>query len=208
MIKHMIMWQFKDSLSADEKQTAINKLVQDIAAVQKISEGITEYHLQPSTEMSSNYDLLLLVGFDTQEHFDAFQHDPFHLQVAQYLASVMQSKACQDYDDDAVTEHGEAPMIRHIVMWRFDDRLSVPERQTAAIRLKHDIEGLKEQIPGVHKLTVNIEPLASSNRDILLDSIFDSAKALAAYQIDPRHVAVGQYLSAVAGERACIDFKL
>lgn len=98
-------------------------------------------------------------------------------------------------------------MIRHLVTWRFYDTLSASERQSAASKLKHDMEALQTQIDGVLSLTVIIDPLATSNRDILLDSTFISAEALAAYQNDPRHQAVGQYLSTVAGDRACIDFE-
>lgn len=99
-------------------------------------------------------------------------------------------------------------MIRHIVSWRFYDTLSEAERQSAAAKLKHDIEALQTQIDGVLSLTVITSPLPTSNRDILLDSAFVSVEALAAYQIDPRHQAVGQYLSTVAGDRACIDFEV
>ena len=99
-------------------------------------------------------------------------------------------------------------MIKHIVAWRFYDTLSASERQNAARKLKHDIEALKPQIDGVLSLTVIIDPLPTSNRDILLDGTFVSTEALAAYQIDPRHQAVGQYLSTVAGDRACIDFEV
>lgn len=98
-------------------------------------------------------------------------------------------------------------MIRHIVAWRFYDTLSASERQSAAAKLKHDIEALQTQIDGVLSLSVVINPLPTSNRDLLLDSAFVSVEALAAYQSDPRHQAVGQYLSTVAGDRACIDFE-
>ena len=99
-------------------------------------------------------------------------------------------------------------MIKHIVTWRFYDTLSASERQSAALKLKHDMEALQTQIDGVHSLAVIIDPLPTSNRDILLESTFVSAEALALYQNDPRHQAVGQYLSTVAGDRACIDFEV
>lgn len=100
-------------------------------------------------------------------------------------------------------------MIKHIVTWRFYDTLSASERQSAALKLKHDMEALQTQIDGVLSLAVIIDPLPTSNRDILLESTFVSAEALALYQNDPRPPSRRANTSAPSpADRACIDFRV
>ena len=207
MLKHLIMWQLKAHFTPDERQSDRQSLKQQLAALRTLYPGIKDYAVFTAAQPTGNYDVLLEAVFDTDETFSAFQHDPIHLQVAHYIQSVVQSKACVDFYCQPNCQGG-SPMIRHIVAWRFYDTLSACERQTAAAKLKQDIEALQEQIEGVVSLAVTIDALPTSNRDILLDSTFVSAEALAAYQVNPLHQAVGQYLSTVAGDRACIDFEI
>ena len=207
MLKHFIMWQLKTHFAPAERLDIRQNLQQQVAALRTLYPGIKDYTVFTPTQSTGNYDVLLEAVFDTDETFYAFQHDPVHLQVAQYIQSVVQNKACVDFYCQPNCQGG-FPMIRHVVTWRFYDTLSACERQSAAAKLKQDIEALQEQIEGVLSLSVTIDALPTCNPDILLDSTFASAEALAAYQIHPLHQAVGQYLSTVAGDRACIDFEI
>ncbi|MBR4944284.1 MAG: Dabb family protein [Peptococcaceae bacterium] len=98
-------------------------------------------------------------------------------------------------------------MVRHVVMWTFLEEVPQEERLAKGQELKEAIEGLKEIIPGVQHLKVEITPVGTSTHHIFLDSIFDSLDALNQYQVHPEHVSVAQRLKQVAGNRACFDYE-
>ena len=79
-------------------------------------------------------------------------------------------------------------MVRHIVMWTFLDEITPEERSEKGMELKKAIEALKEMIPGVQHLKVEIVPVGTSTHHILLDSTFDSLDALNVYHIKRRNI--------------------
>ena len=56
------------------------------------------------------------------------------------------------------------------------------------------LEGLEGKIEGLVSMTILTEPFACSAGDLMMDSTFESAEALAAYQKHPLHVAVADGL--------------
>jgi len=93
-------------------------------------------------------------------------------------------------------------------MWNFADGFTPDENITNARKMKALLEQLTGLIPGIAELTVQIAPIDSSNRDIMLDSLFESPEALAAYIIHPEHKRVGEFVRAVTKDRACMDFTI
>lgn len=96
-------------------------------------------------------------------------------------------------------------MIRHVVMWRVhgDDettRHAHIEEMIAALR---GCAGL----PGIQAFEVSRAAGFGSTHDVMLDSCFDDAAALAAYQIHPTHAAILPRMRELAAERACVDFE-
>jgi hypothetical protein len=98
-------------------------------------------------------------------------------------------------------------MVRHIVLWNYADGFTPDENVQNAQKMKVLLEELTGLIDGIVELKVQISTLPSSNRDILLDSLFESEEALAAYIVHPEHKRVGEFVRAVTKERACMDFK-
>ncbi|MDE6388882.1 MAG: Dabb family protein [Lachnospiraceae bacterium] len=98
-------------------------------------------------------------------------------------------------------------MVNHIVLWSFKEELTVQERDDAAKRIKKELEAVKEQVSGVISLCVVTKPLASSNKDIGLLSVFESEEALKNYQVHPAHVAAGGYIKTVTEGRTCLDYE-
>lgn len=94
-------------------------------------------------------------------------------------------------------------MVKHIILWTLKDEYT--EAQKAEIRagIKEGLEGLKGQIPGM------TEYLPSSTVDVMLDTTFENAEALAAYAKHPKHVAVADTkVRPYTANRACMDFEV
>ena len=98
-------------------------------------------------------------------------------------------------------------MVNHIVLWNFKEDLTEQERKEAAERIKRELESVKEQVSGVVSLDVITAPLASSNKEIGLISVFESEAALQSYQVHPAHVAAGGFIKSVTENRTCLDYE-
>lgn len=97
-------------------------------------------------------------------------------------------------------------MIRHIVAWNHKDGFTEAEKKENAEKIKTELETLTQYIDGIIELNVHIHILPSGNRDVVLNSLFQSEEALAAYQIHPEHKKVSSFVGTVMQDRICIDY--
>ena len=97
-------------------------------------------------------------------------------------------------------------MVKHIILWKLKDE--IPDRAAAAAEAKVRLESLMGRIPGLVSITVHTEALPSSNADMMLDSLFTDADALAGYQTNPLHVEAATYVRSVVEQRLCLDFEV
>ena len=100
-------------------------------------------------------------------------------------------------------------MVKHIVAWNWAEHLIEEERLQSGQIMKRELENLINLIPGIISIKLYTKPLASSDFDLLLDSVFESEEALMAYQVHPEHVRVGSnYVKPVVCNRKCIDIMM
>lgn len=98
-------------------------------------------------------------------------------------------------------------MVKHIILWQLKDELTTEEKKSVKEGIKSGLEGLKGQIPGLVDIKVQIEGLASSNAEVMLDSTFEDEDALKNYSIHPAHVAVANNnVRPFTKTRMCLDF--
>jgi hypothetical protein len=99
-------------------------------------------------------------------------------------------------------------MIKHIIIWDFNDALSFEEKAESAAKIKKGLEELVGVVEGLREVTVYTDMLSTSNGDIMLDSVLEDEAALAAYAVHPAHLAVKDYIGTVVKSRKCVDFKI
>lgn len=100
-------------------------------------------------------------------------------------------------------------MVKHIIVWTLKDEFDQVQKAEIKENIKKNLEGLKGQIPGLTDITVQINGLASSTGDLLLDTTFESAEALKGYSVHPAHVAVAdKYVRPFTGIRSCYDYEV
>ncbi len=100
-------------------------------------------------------------------------------------------------------------MVKHIILWKLDEKLS--EEQMAKVRedAKRELEGLVGKIPGLISMNITISFLETSNADMMLDSTFESAEALRGYSSHPEHVKVADgFVRPYTVQRLCLDFNM
>lgn len=81
-------------------------------------------------------------------------------------------------------------MVKHVILWQLKDGLSDSEKTEIRAGIKESLESLSGKIPGLIRIKVETDPLASSNADVMLDSVFEDAESLNGYAVHPEHVAV------------------
>jgi len=97
-------------------------------------------------------------------------------------------------------------MVRHIVTWNYKDGFSETENRKNAMKIKNDLESLLQVVDGAIELKVYINELSTSNRDLVLNSLFESEESLAGYQLNPQHQEISAFIGSVMQNRACIDY--
>lgn len=99
-------------------------------------------------------------------------------------------------------------MIRHIVMWNIKEELTGEAKKQACEKMAEGFLPLKNLVPDVIDLKVEINTMESSNRDFMLLVDFPNVEALAAYQVHPEHVKAAAYVKEVTTNRVCFDYSL
>lgn len=99
-------------------------------------------------------------------------------------------------------------MVKHVILWTLKEEYSEDEKKEIKKGIKEGLEGLMGQIPGMIDIKVNIEPLASSNCDLMLDSSFEDEDSLKGYAVHPAHVAVANgKVRPFTASRVCLDYE-
>ena len=99
-------------------------------------------------------------------------------------------------------------MVKHVILWTLKDEFSDAQKADIKKGIKEGLEGLKGQIPGMIDIKVNIDPLASSNCDLMLDSSFEDEASLKGYAVHPAHVAVADgKVRPFTANRVCMDYE-
>ena len=101
-------------------------------------------------------------------------------------------------------------MVKHIILWTLDPALTDAQKAEVKAGIKAGLEGLMGQVPGLLDVKVHIDGrLASSNCDVMLDSMLESEEALKAYAVHPAHVAVANgKVRPYTVQRTCLDFEV
>ena len=101
-------------------------------------------------------------------------------------------------------------MVKHIILWTLSSELSEEEKSSVKKGIKEGLEGLVGKVPGLIDVKVNIDGrLASSNADVMLDSMLESEEALKNYAVHPEHVAVANgKVRPYTVQRSCLDFEI
>ena len=99
-------------------------------------------------------------------------------------------------------------MVKHVILWVLKDEYTAEQKEEIKRGIKEGLEGLQGRIPGLLEIRVNVNPLASSNCDVMLDSTFVDEASLSGYTVHPEHVAVATTkVRPFTANRVCMDYE-
>lgn len=98
MIKHIVLFKLKNTVSRDEKnrvmigfKAAIESLPAKISVIRKIEVGL---NMNPE----ESYDIALYSEFDSLEDVNQYANHPDHVAAGKILVESKESRACVDYE--------------------------------------------------------------------------------------------------------------
>ena len=97
MVRHIVMWNFKEELNGEEVKELKSKIKEGLEALKDIVPGTVSVHVVTDALDSANRDIMLDSLFTTEDDLNNYQKHPEHLQVAEIIKSATCNRTCMDY---------------------------------------------------------------------------------------------------------------
>ena len=100
-------------------------------------------------------------------------------------------------------------MIKHIVMWKLDEKYTEAEKQKFINEFSEQLLQLNGKIDQLKSILVssNSSQAPSSNYDLVLDTSFNSIEDLNLYANHPEHIKVVEFSKPFKKLRSCVDYE-
>ena len=98
MVKHIVMFKLKETLSAEEKLDVMNRFKVAIEALPAKIDVIRKVFVGLNMNESEKWDICLESEFDTLEDVKAYAVHPDHVAAAGILKDAKLDRACVDYE--------------------------------------------------------------------------------------------------------------
>lgn len=97
MIRHVVMWKFKDRAEGKSKRENMEFVREQLYALLPVISQIKRMEIGfDMTGAETAMDLMLLTEFDTAEDLKIYAVHPEHVKVATYVRSVVETRAVLD----------------------------------------------------------------------------------------------------------------
>lgn len=99
MVKHIILWQLKEELSAEEKETVRAGIKEGLESLAGKIPGLLEIKVQTERLASSNADVMLDSSFTDEAALKGYAVHPAHVAVADgKVRPYTQNRVCIDFE--------------------------------------------------------------------------------------------------------------
>lgn len=99
MIKHIVMWKFKDFAEGASKKENILKVKSMLEALPEKIDFIREMHVEINVNPKEGmYDAVLISAFDTLEDVENYRVHPEHKKISSFVSLIRTDRASIDYE--------------------------------------------------------------------------------------------------------------
>lgn len=99
MIKHVVMWEFKESASGNKKEKNIELAAEKLLALKDLVEQIKFLEVGMNINQSeAAYELILITEFESLSDLDQYQNHPEHEKVKDFIGEVAAKRVLVDYE--------------------------------------------------------------------------------------------------------------
>lgn len=99
MVKHIILWQLKEELTAEEKERVKAEIKAGLESLQGKIPGLIDIKVNTNGLASSNADLMLDSCFEDEASLKGYAVHPEHVKVAdEKVRPFTKTRICLDYE--------------------------------------------------------------------------------------------------------------
>ena len=100
MVRHVILWKLRESLSSDEKNQVMLNMKEQLEALVGKVPGLISLKIIINDMESSNADIMLDSVLESEDALKGYQGHPEHVKVADtYVRPFTEIRMCMDYMD-------------------------------------------------------------------------------------------------------------
>ena len=93
MIRHVIMWKFKE-----EEQENMKKFLAGLQALDGVIPEILRMEIGVNCKEGNNYDACLIADFEDFDALERYKNDPRHVAVSSLCKAIREDRVCVDYE--------------------------------------------------------------------------------------------------------------
>lgn len=98
MIKHIVLFKFKEDLPTEEKKNKSEKIKTDLEALVEKVETLRKMEVGININPDEDYDLSLVSEFDDMNGLKAYAVHPDHVKAGAAIREILEERACVDYE--------------------------------------------------------------------------------------------------------------
>ena len=99
-------------------------------------------------------------------------------------------------------------MLHHIVIWKFKEHAEGADKAANLARARALLEACATLSPGTRRFEVaTAQPGLEATYDLILNTEFTDAAALATYAGHPQHLALKSVIGPMCEARQCMDYE-
>lgn len=98
MIKHIVLWNFVETLSDEEKKEAGLKMKSILEPLKDVIPGVISLKVVINELESSNRDIALIGEYESEEALKGYAIHPKHVEAGKYVKTVTCNRTCMDYE--------------------------------------------------------------------------------------------------------------
>ena len=97
MVTHIVLWNYIDTLTAEQKVEAGKKIKRDLEHLKSVIPGVIYLEVKLNKMDSSKKDIGLFSEFESEEALKQYAIHPEHVKVGQYIKTVTCGRTAFDY---------------------------------------------------------------------------------------------------------------
>ncbi|MBK5200632.1 MAG: Dabb family protein [Spirochaetaceae bacterium] len=98
MVKHIVMWNFKESVKEEEKETIKSNMKKNLEGLLGDIPGLLEISFVKTPLDGSSHEIALVTEFDNEESKKGYGVHPSHVKIANtFVRPYTTNRACLDY---------------------------------------------------------------------------------------------------------------
>ena len=99
MVKHIVMWNFKEEVAQEDKALLKERMAEHLVSLVGKVPGLIDAAFVKDPVSSSTHEMALVTTFDSVESLKGYKNHPEHVKVADtYVRPYTAHRACLDYD--------------------------------------------------------------------------------------------------------------